>query len=1609
MKKNKIILTSIIAFLFLAIVLFTKPTYSFCVSSFLKLKVKSTLKSDLKYESFKLEKNKIVLKNAKIFSKNQKIFDSHLVEIDLKFKLKDFSFDSDIYISSPSISIHKFKKTDLIKNQILKSKFFTYRLNIENGAINLVDQSNIKTIYFNYIQKNNFSSSLELNFDKNNVAILNYISEGSKGLYTIDFKDLDISHLKEIFRFFNYKYDLSGNLKGIFSFEILNKKLISFFSNLEFKNIKFLSKDSYDSAILENLKLELNYPDNSLNQKTVITNFFKNKILENTKLRLHLENFSLESKNLSKVKIDNLNFSFNPNIGSKFKALGFIENKTDKINDFFEINSKGFITSNFSNWLDVNLNFKSLGSLNLSLKQIAKDVFTIHTDINEIKLKNIQIIKDVASIIYPKLDNITFVRGNLNASIDARFDDLGFNKCFLTHLQSDNIEFKYKNISTNINSILGKAQFDFSLKDPLDKFFTDIKIKNSSLKFLDKNLKDININLLTQDGNFQSSIMSANIDNTYINLDLKGHIKEFNLISKLTGRIKEAGDEFISIISCKRNKNSYSYSGNFQSSDSQDVVFGFEMDKFLINKKKFFSSIINGWVRAERINLQKIREILNLNENIFGICNIAAFFEKENISFQIKGKDLKYKNSNVDICIDKIGDNNTFVFEGNNCILGSYKNKKISAAFPNFKGSVYIPKNDLFFDIKNAKMNVVDNKIIAKIDDAKSNLVNMKSDLFLDLSKKEIYKLDIKTLYHSKIEDFQNFVKYFDIKSNLNLFGDISGDCNLAISFYDDQIDFSYNILSKIKNGIYKINDKSNINNLNFLSYYNSTIDSLKISNVKADLNLKNKKYFLFSPLISKNKDDLSLDLRVQNEIIDVLRVVLDLKLIDNKYIGQIDEKLSHFYFEKLNLKDLIFTKDFKIDTFSISNKSNIKNFISKFSFLLDFNNTNINFNFDKFLLSKGEVYYDIKKNKNLYIEISSNDLEILNSKITNLNFSAIKNENILNIEKFDFDDVESKCSLTIKENDIDISDFDLKKLGLNFNLKGKYFSIENRLDLNIENIKADLKKINPQLKKYLKFNKNIDGLIKGSCFASINFKDAFSYKSDFDLTFNNLSIDKIRIYNRENIIASISSDKTLKVQGLDLSFYNKDIDLSYLSLQITNLNYDFLNQSFNLQNSDLRVPKDLLKTIGINSKFLKFLKNLDLNEDLEINFDFESKNDFSNFKLISKNLEFLINNKKYHLKNLSFTNFIDKVFLKFDYLHNKNFYTIDNHFKFSNKLKALSYFIDKTSTNPLKVSWSLDEDNNFKIKEVKGSFCGLDASFREENNQILQTNLFGSMKLDFSKFQNLIFNNKHFIDKFKIKKGYELSGKLSLDLDKKPKFNFKGIFSGKNFELLNYEFKTLFCSLDANEEKIDISNFKISDSSGILTINTLSFLKNKNFWEYNIPKIHIRELRPSLLKKKSEKQPKITPFLVREMNIYDFKGNTLDKNSITAKGYLSFINSFKRGHYVFDFPTDVLSRIVGLDLQLLTPVKGVIDFDVKDSRFYLSEMKDSFSENERSKFFLSDKGQKPYVDFDGNLYINIAMKQFVLFKFTESFIISIRGDLETPKCNLKKKRGFFN
>jgi hypothetical protein len=230
----------------------------------------------------------------------------------------------------------------------------------------------------------------------------------------------------------------------------------------------------------------------------------------------------------------------------------------------------------------------------------------------------------------------------------------------------------------------------------------------------------------------------------------------------------------------------------------------------------------------------------------------------------------------------------------------------------------------------------------------------------------------------------------------------------------------------------------------------------------------------------------------------------------------------------------------------------------------------------------------------------------------------------------------------------------------------------------------------------------------------------------------------------------------------------------------------------------------------------------------------------------------------------------------------------------------------------------------------------------------------------------------------------------------------FEGVVSGKECEAFGNVFQTFFSQWKWNRSNIEISDVKLSDRSGIFYLPKVIIESGGSF---SIPSAEIRNFRPSLLRKIEGKESEIKPLVVRNWKFSDIHGNLCDYHSIQGKNRLRFINSFKRSYSVLDVPSDVLSRIIGLDLELLIPVQGVIESDIREGKFFISRIKDVYSEGKRSKFFLIDGAS---VDFQGNVDIHIKMKQYVLFKFTENFILSLKGKLSHPDIHLTKKRHFF-
>jgi len=277
-------------------------------------------------------------------------------------------------------------------------------------------------------------------------------------------------------------------------------------------------------------------------------------------------------------------------------------------------------------------------------------------------------------------------------------------------------------------------------------------------------------------------------------------------------------------------------------------------------------------------------------------------------------------------------------------------------------------------------------------------------------------------------------------------------------------------------------------------------------------------------------------------------------------------------------------------------------------------------------------------------------------------------------------------------------------------------------------------------------------------------------------------------------------------------------------------------------------------------------------------------------------------------------------------------------------------------------------------IHSVEGTFAGIEASFRA----IERTQLVGSAQIDFKHLSHWIpaAVSDVFHD-LEMGGGYEIKGHLNLSPDD---FSFQGLFCGKDIDLFGFQLRTLMAQADFGPDRISLKDLLISDDAGSLVIPEMLLQGKNEPWTIDIPTLAIRDLRPSLLQKPGQEKKDLTPLVVRELKIRDFKGLLEDGTTYRASGELSFINSFKRGKSVFDLPTHLFGRIVGLDLELLIPVEGRLLFELDKGYFALTDLQESFSEGRRSQFFLAEQEVPPRMSLRGDLEIFVRMKHFVLF-----------------------------
>jgi hypothetical protein len=192
------------------------------------------------------------------------------------------------------------------------------------------------------------------------------------------------------------------------------------------------------------------------------------------------------------------------------------------------------------------------------------------------------------------------------------------------------------------------------------------------------------------------------------------------------------------------------------------------------------------------------------------------------------------------------------------------------------------------------------------------------------------------------------------------------------------------------------------------------------------------------------------------------------------------------------------------------------------------------------------------------------------------------------------------------------------------------------------------------------------------------------------------------------------------------------------------------------------------------------------------------------------------------------------------------------------------------------------------------------------------------------------------------------------------------------------------------------------------LTCSELAVIKkeDKEEWDVFIPQFNVKNLRLSLLRKKKISLPiYLKNFLIRHIQIWNFQGELGEVKTWKGEGEFCFSNPSSQQviHPLLAIPAEVALRL-GLNPNVLTPITGSIYFNIQEERFYLKKFKDVFSIGKGSKFYLAHKKSSSWIDFQGNLSIQIRMRQYnLIFKIAELFTVSIQGNLKNPVYGFQK------
>lgn len=549
----------------------------------------------------------------------------------------------------------------------------------------------------------------------------------------------------------------------------------------------------------------------------------------------------------------------------------------------------------------------------------------------------------------------------------------------------------------------------------------------------------------------------------------------------------------------------------------------------------------------------------------------------------------------------------------------------------------------------------------------------------------------------------------------------------------------------------------------------------------------------------------------------------------------------------------------------------------------------------------------------------------------------------------------------------------------------------------------------------------------KGEIFGegTLKLKETGEIEAKLHASFHDLAFGGVFFGSGENLICRYVSNYGFSVEGLAVEITTEHGPEKY---KLGCFHYDLPNQKIRFDGFDFSLPPEKLSKITEIAGSLfpgKFQpSDFDWIEAIKQNEPFEGR---ISLELYPDNVWIYLSLKDgvYHFSNRQIP--LQNFQLIYDPLHlniwtqcqyqDKNYWLhlISDSMSLSHGRLILSeHPLLPTRENPLEsvtAIWERQRDKGWCIRQILGRISGIDLDLIHAQKMDFSSKitLKGSIGVDLEKSAQLFHGEKAgWIDQFSFKGKYCAEGEFIFDKNSLSKLVFKGNLSGKECQIAGVGIASLTSNLTLQEDVLQLENLEMEDLAGRLSVNRAIVRKQSpHTWLASCDRLTVAEMRISRLQSPwTQKSTRGKSFLrtlfIPIFELTDFSGNLMDPETFLGSGKLEFSNLPKRTFLsnLLLLPTEITARI-GLDLSLLIPVRGIIDYEIKEGKIHLNEFKEMFSDGKRSRFYLAEN-TAAFVDFKGRLNMKIKMKQYnLLMKLAEFFTISVKGTLLKPAYTL--------